>query len=103
MNIHEEGELHFASYIKQVLKEALKLDQKGFSNMILSKHKINKELAEHPDIQTSLVNDSEYGLSGLGLINGFFKYLKIVAIVSDDLIDDFFITPCEAFFSIKDN
>jgi len=109
------NEEQLANKIASLLNEALALDHEGFSKMIIAKHIINKNLANHETIQcgtfekkkrtvkslisignVELVSTTEhYALSALGLLNGLINKDWVVAAVVDDqdAIEEFIVMP----------
>jgi hypothetical protein len=59
----------------QVLNDALKADPLSMKILFSTRVPINKDLSDHPTIQTRDV-DGAYSLSILGLINGLFGIQK---------------------------
>jgi hypothetical protein len=92
--------LEIAQHIANVLNEALALDPDGLSKLILRKEPINEAIALHPTIQVGIIPDQAYGLSPLGLINGFLGgHFGIAADVEvkTDKIKEFIVINLNAF------
>jgi hypothetical protein len=111
------NEEQLANKIASLLNEALALDHEGFSKMIIAKHIINKNLANHETIQCGtfekktrtlkqhgtskrpaehwVSTDKVFGLSTLGLLNGLINQDWVVAaVVNDqDAIEEFIVMP----------